>query len=120
MYFLSQSESLEDQLYWASGYGRDQEVLDLLHRGANPDSALALHAACNYNRPHTAELLIKWGASLSITGSVGQTALHDACEYNSMDCVRLLISHNSPTGEHGCVYSCVWSLAAMLNDCQLV
>ena len=79
-------------------------MLDLLHRGADPDIARALHNACYRNHPRIAELLIKWGASLSLTDSVdGGTPLHDACVVNRMDCVRVLMVHNSPTGELCCV-----------------
>ena len=95
-------------------------MLDLLHRGAHPDTSLALHVACNSNHPRTAELLIKWGASLGHTNDYGLSLLFDACLGNSMDCVRLLMSHNSPKGEPGCVCSCVQSLAAMLGDCRQV
>ena len=120
-FFSPHSYNLDIQLFSASIDGRDQEVLDLLHRGAHPDTHLALHWACFTNHPRCAELLIKWGASLSHTDDVyGQSPLYYACEGNSMDCVRLLMSHNSPTGEPGCVCSCVQSLAAMLGDCQLV
>ena len=94
-------------------------MLDLLHRGAHPDTTLALHYACIENHPRIAELLIKWGASVSRTVA-GLSPLKLACRVNSMDCVRLLMSHNSPTGEPGCECSCVQSLAAMLGDCQLV
>ena len=84
-------------------------MLDLLHRGADPDTG-ALHRAC-WNYPLSAELLIKWGASVSEPdGGTGGTALHFACGGRSMDCVRLLLSHNSPTGEPGCVYVAVSSI----------
>ena len=95
------------QLSDAGNYGRDQEVLDLLHRRVDPDIYLAQHWACYRNHPRSAELLIKWGASLSVIDYNGRIALHWACRGNSMDCVRLLLSHNSPIGEPGCVCSCV-------------
>ena len=116
--FSPHSDNLDYQLSNASRDGRDQEVLDLLHRGAHPDTYPTLHYACRWNHPHSAELLIKWGASLSRTGGGGQSPLYAACGSNSMECVRLLMSHNSPTGEPGCVCSCVQSLAATLGDCQ--
>ena len=97
-------------------------MLALLARGADPDydEYTALMAACVYNQPLTAEHLLKWGAALDKSDDDNRTALHDACINNSMDCVRVLMDHNSPTGEPGCVCSCVHSLAAMLGDCQLV
>ena len=75
--------------------------------------------ACLYNQPLTAEHLLKWGAVVDKRGDGNNTALHWACWDNYMDCVRVLMDHNSPTGEPGCVCSCVHSLAAMLGDCQL-
>ena len=119
-FFSPHSYNLDGQLFNASHGGRDQEVLDLLHRGVHPDTNLALHNACLRNHPRCAELIIKWGASLSHTDDVYGSPLSHACVGKSMDCVRLLMSHNSPTGEPGCVCSCVQSLAAMLGDCQLV
>ena len=63
--------------------------------------------ACWYNHPLTAEHLLKWGAALDARDEENWTALHYACVNNAADCVRLLLAHNSPTGEPGCVCSCV-------------
>ena len=99
--FSPHSDDLNNQLYYACLRGNEKEVLELLHRGADPDHFryLALHRACENNHFNCAELLIKWGASLSITSRDGSTALHCACEGNSMKCVELLMSHDSPTSE---------------------
>ena len=63
--------------------------------------------SCAYNHPLTAEHLLKWGAALDARDVSNRTALHWACARNAVDCVRLLLAHNSPTGEPGCVCSCV-------------
>ena len=63
--------------------------------------------ACDFNYPLTAEHLLKWGAALDARDEGNNTALHYACANNAADCVRLLLAHNSPTGEPGCVCSCV-------------
>ena len=101
-------------------------MLALLAREADPNKLFGgstpLIEACLSNQPLTAEHLLKWGAVVDKRSDDdnNDTALHWACWKNSMDCVRVLMDHNSPTGEPGCVCSCVHSLAAMLGDCQLV
>ena len=96
-------------------------MLALLARGADPNKLTygytPLIGACWSNHPLTAEHLLKWGAVVDKRSESNYTALHYACYYNRMDCVRVLMDHNSPTGEPGCVCSCVHSLAAMLGDC---
>ena len=128
-FFSPHSDDLAAQLWGASQWGRDSEVLDLLARGAPTDSdyytrvrsgGTPLIAACYNNRPLTAEHLLKWGAKVEARDERNYTALHYACALNAPDCVRLLLAHNSPTGEPGCVCSYVHRLAAMLGDCQLV
>ena len=107
---------LADQLYWAIYLGKDSVVPGLLARGAPTDSDwyyrersgwTPLMMACVYNRPLTAGHLLKWGASMDARDKYNETALHLACTNNNTDCVRLLLAHNSPTGEPGCVCSCV-------------
>ncbi len=106
------SDNLAKQLYQASRDGRDQEVLELLQRGAPPDSDYytreqhgdtPLHkAACANNHLRSAELLIKFGAIVAATNNNGWTPLHDACHNNSKIIAKLLLEHHCPTGEPGC------------------
>ncbi len=102
------SDNLAKQLYWASYKGRDQEVLELLQRGAPPNSdyytreqygITPLHAACTYNHRHSAKLLIKFGAILAATDNDGWTPLHTA---KTKDTAKLLLEHHCPTGKPGC------------------
>ncbi len=77
------SDNLAKQLFYASGSGRDQEVLELLQRGAPPnnsdyytrerDGRTPLHMACVCNHFHSAELLIKFGAIVVAKGYDGWT-----------------------------------------------
>ncbi len=105
------SDNLAKQLYWASRDGRDQEVLELLQRGAPPNSDYytrehnghtPLHRACINNNLRSAELLIKFGAIVAATTNNGYTPLHCACAYNRKDIAKLLLEHHCPTGEPGC------------------
>ncbi len=102
------SDNLTKQLYQAS---HDQEVLELLQRGAPPNSDYytreqygftPLHCACSHNNLRSAELLIKFGAILAATDNDGWTPLHWACIFNSEDIAKLLLEHHCPTGESGC------------------
>ena len=107
------SDNLAIQLHWASVCGRDQEVLELLQRGAPPSNSdyytreqqygyTPLHKACVYNHLRSAELLIKFGAILTTTNNIGWTPLHLACLHNNKDTAKLLLEHHCPTGEPGC------------------
>ena len=102
------SDNLAKQLYQASRDGRDQEVLELLQRGAPPNSdyytreETPLHRACANNNLRNAELLIKFGAIVAATNNFGSTPLHDACFYNKTATAKLLLEHHCPTGEPGC------------------
>ena len=105
------SDNLAHELYWASWNGRDQEVLELLQRGAPPNSdyytkeqygRTPLHQACAYNHLRSAELLIKFGAIVAATNYNGWTPLHLACAYNSKNTAKLLLEHHCPTCESGC------------------
>ncbi len=106
------SDDLAEQLYLASSYGRDQEVLKLLQRGVPPNSDYytrehgehtPLHMACRHNHLRSAELLIKFGAIVAATTNYGNTPLHYACLHNcSEDTAKLLLEHHCPTGEPGC------------------
>ncbi len=102
------SDNLAHELYWASWNGRDQEVLELLQRGAPPNSDY-------YNREHgrrtplhknnnlrSAVLLIKFGAIVAATDNTGETPLHWACFTNSEATAKLLLEHHCPIGEPGC------------------
>ena len=106
------SDDLAEQLYLASSYGRDQEVLELLQRGVPPNSdyytreyggLTPLHRACANNHLRSAELLIKFGAIVAATDDIyGYTPLHYACLHNSEATAQLLLEHHCPTGEPGC------------------
>ena len=105
------SDNLAKQLYQASRDGRDQEVLELLQRGAPPNSdyytreqhgCTPLHRACVHNYLRCAELLIKFGAIVAAAGNDGWTSLHSACLFNSKATARLLLEHHCLTGEPGC------------------
>ncbi len=105
------SDNLAEQLYWASNGGRDQEVLELLQRGAPPNSdyytrvyreETPLHKVCVNNYLRSAELLIKFGAIVAATDNNGWTPLHWAFLFNSEDIAKLLLEHHCPTGESGC------------------
>ncbi len=105
------SDDLAEQLFQASGHGRDQEVLELLQRGVPPNSdyytrehggRTPLHQACYYNHLRSAELLIKFGAIVAATANSGRTPLHYACSNNSEATAQLLLEHHCPTGEPGC------------------
>ena len=115
-FFSPHSDDLAYQLYNASIAGQDSRVLDLLTRGAPTDSdwytrersgLTPLMQACARNHLLTAEHLLKWGAAQDTRNENNNTALNFACACNATDCVRLLLAHNSPTGEPGCVCSCV-------------
>ncbi len=104
---------LAKQLYLASkNPGRDQEVLELLQRGAPPNNSdyyttvqhgdTPLHRACANNNLSSAELLIKFGAIVTATSNSGKTTLHLACFLNRKDIAKLLLEHHHPTGELGC------------------
>ncbi len=105
------SDNLAKQLYLASRDGRDQDVLELLQRGAPPNSDYytreqhgdtPLHLACVKNNLRSAELLIKFGAIVAATNIYDWTPLHKACFYNSEATAKLLLEHYCPTGEPGC------------------
>ncbi len=106
------SDDLAEQLYRASNGGRDQEVLELLQRGAPPTNSdcytreqcecTPLHKACANNHLRSAKLLIKFGAIVAATDNNGLTPLHWACSYNRKDTAKLLLEHHCPTGEPGC------------------
>ncbi len=106
------SDDLAEQLYLASSYGRDQEVLELLQRGVPPNNsdyytreqggATPLHHACDNNHLRSAELLIKFGAIVAATTNSGWTPLHWACAKNRKATAHLLLEHQCPTGEPGC------------------
>ncbi len=106
------SDNLAKQLYWATADGRDQQVLELLQRGAPPDNSdyytreqdgyTPLHKAYVYNHFRSAELLIKFGAIVTASDKNGYTPLHWACLHNKKDTAKRLLEHHCPTGELGC------------------
>ena len=107
--FFSPHSDYHAQLNNASWDGRDTEVIDLLRKGADPNYYYPLHWACHRNHPHTAVTLIQWGADVRRRDDdvYGWTPLHYACDNNCMACVKVCLEHHSPTGEPGCVCSCV-------------
>ncbi len=125
-YLPMHSDRLAEKLYAASLHGRDQAVLELLQRGAPPNNSdyytrehygsTPLHRACTWNHLHSAELLIKFGASVTATANIGWTPLHDACYYNRMDTAKLLLEHHCTTGEPGCWSSCVCHLVKVCGS----
>ena len=106
------SDYLAVQLYYASSCGHDQEVLELLQRGAPPNNSdyytreqrgyTPLHRACVNDNLRSAELLIKFGAIVAATDNDGCIPLHDVCLLNSKATAKLLLEHHRPTGEPGC------------------
>ncbi len=105
------SDYLAEQLYKASWNGCNREVLELLQRGAPPNSdyyttvhggLTPLHKACVDNYLRSAELLIKFGAIVAATDDYGQTPLYLACLYNCKATAELLLEQHCPTGEPGC------------------
>ncbi len=117
------SDNLAAQLGLASSNGRDQEVLELLQRGAPPNSDYytreqhgytPLHCACYKNHLCSAELLIKFGANVPATDNNGDTPLHWACYYNSKDIAKLLLEHHCPTGEPAWASSRCVAVAAIV------
>ncbi len=105
------SDYLAEQLYWASVYGRDQEVLELLQRGAPLNSdyytrehggRTPLHKACINKHLCSAKLLIKFGAIVAATTDDDYTPLHGAYRYDSEDTAKLLLEHHCPPREPGC------------------
>ena len=116
-FFSPHSDNLAEQLYNASISSDSDTVLGLLRRGADPNSDwyerensgyTPLMVACYYNRPLIARHLVQWGARTDTrTVDTNRTALHYACREKSIECVRVLLAHHSPTGEPGCVCSCV-------------
>ncbi|XP_064387634.1 uncharacterized protein LOC135335894 isoform X2 [Halichondria panicea] len=100
-------DNLARQLYWASRYGGDQDVLELLQRGVPPnnseyytklkDGCTPLHEACAHSHLCSAELLIKFGAIVAAKDNDGWTPLHWACFNNSKDTAKLLLQHHCPT-----------------------
>ncbi len=118
------SDNLAHKLYWASESGRDQEVLELLQRGAPPNNSdyytrerggdTPLHMACIYNHLRSAVLLIKFGAIVAATNIFGWTPLHSAYVHIKKDIAKLLLEHHCPTGELGV------SPAVSVGVCHLV
>ncbi len=107
------SDNLAKQLYYASRNNRDQEVLELLQRGAPPNNSdyyytreqrgdTPLHTACANNHLRSAERLIKFGAIVDATDNDVWTPLHWVCLYNRKATAKLLLEHHCPTGEPGC------------------
>ncbi len=100
------------QLYEASENGSDQEVLQLLQKGAPPNNSgyytrekngrTPLHTACAQNNLRKAKLLIKFGAMVGATDIGGWTPLHEACHYNCEDTAKLVLEHHCPTGKPEC------------------
>ena len=110
-------DDLAYNLYWASWRGEDSKVLELLGKGADPnsrskDGKTPLMVACRYNHSLTAEQLIKWGAKVGMRTEYNMTPLHYACYNNKMDCVKVLMAYDCPTGE-------LWWVNGLLADCQL-
>ena len=111
-YLPFSSDHLAQQLYEASRNGHDQEVLELLQKGAPLNNSdyyteqggwTPLHWACACNHLCSAELLIKFGAIVTATtADYGWTPLHLTCAYNKKDTAKLLLEHHCPTGEPGC------------------
>ena len=108
------SDNLFEQLWWACYNGHNQEVLELLQKGAPPnsdyytrerDGRTPLHKACASNHPHCTELLIKFGAIVAATDNNGWTPLHWACSRNSKATAKLLLENYYPTGEPECSVS---------------
>ncbi|XP_064392624.1 ankyrin repeat domain-containing protein 49-like [Halichondria panicea] len=101
------SDYLAVQLYYASSCGHDQEVLELLQRGAPPNNSdyytreqrgyTPLHRACVNDNLRSAELLIKFGAIVAATDNDGCIPLHDVCLLNSKATAKLLLEHHRPT-----------------------
>ncbi len=117
------SDNLAEQLYVATLYARGQKVLELLQRGAPPNSnyytiehggRTPLHSAYTHNRLRSAELLIKFGAIVTATDNDGWTPLHWACLFNSKAIAKLLLEHHCPTGEPACALSRCVSVAAIV------
>ncbi len=115
------SDYLAEQLFLASWNGGDQKLLELLQRGAPPNSDYytrehsgdtPLHRACANNHLRSAKLLIKFGAIVAATANDGWTALHWACLYNSKATAKLLLEYHCPTGEPGS--------AVLVGVCHLV
>ncbi len=122
---ISDSDNLAiaEQLYWASYNCHDQEVLELLQRGARPNSDYytreqggwtPLHKACTYNHLRSAELLIKFGAIVAATDNDGYTPLYWACLLNSKATAKLLLEHHCPTGEPAWALSRCVAVAAIV------
>ncbi|XP_064388252.1 uncharacterized protein LOC135336416 isoform X2 [Halichondria panicea] len=101
------SDNLAKQLYWDSQNGPDQNIFELLQRGAPPnnshyytreqDGHTPLHWACANNHLRNAELLMKFGAIAATTNNYGSTPLHWACLHNNKDTAKLLLEHHCPT-----------------------
>ena len=86
---------LNEQVLYAARYGRTEEVVRLLRKGANPNwqdayRQTALHAACAYNHHQTLTILINSNANINIKDSSKDTPLHRACKNGSFECVRVL------------------------------
>ena len=97
-------------MLFACRVNNKSEILDLLQRGADPNSefywiknggSYPLHWACLNRDPLSVEYLIKWGASVNVTSERKWTPLHRACANNAMDCVKLLMDQHCSTGEFG-------------------
>ena len=111
--FLLSRNGLERQLYQACSRTTDSgcdytEVLDLLKKGADPNSdyyvrqhggSYPLHWACFNEDPLCVQYLIMWGASVNVTSYRKWTPLHRACYENSIDCARLLMEQHCFTGD---------------------
>lgn len=104
--YSTSKEQLVERLYQASWHGNTGEVVDLLHKGADPNSLYyqrihqgytPLHRACGSNQSHTAELLIKWGARVNTINQDGETPLHYV---SSLKCAELLLNEHCLRGKH--------------------
>ncbi len=120
----SDNLAIAEQLYWASCNGHDQEVLELLQRGAPPNNSdyytreqggwTPLHRACCHNHLRSAELLIKFGAIVTATDNYGRTPLYWACLFNYRAIAKLLLEHHCPTGEPAWALSRCVAVAAIV------
>ena len=95
---------LNEQVYWAAQYGRTEEVVRLLGKGADPNwqdgmGLCAVQVACYNNYHQILTVLINSNANINNRDEYFKAKpFHWACEGGSFECVRILMGEGCDPG----------------------